>query len=532
MPIRMVDDQNDQQEEYKENTGGRGGGGGGFNFPGGGGGLMKFLPLLFTLFRGKKSLLLLLIIGGGYFLLTRNGGCNMSSVVNKFSQGGELNADSFRKASVYEQLDGDNPSNALPERVSLERFAPTIKNQGQQGSCVAWSSTYAARTILEAASTGAKPDQIAYSPAYTYNQIGLEGCQGSYIIKAMELMNNQGAVAYNEFPYDESSCERQPPQSLLQTARANRMNGFTRLTNDEGTGEISIRAIKEHLAKDVPVVIGMMVGQSFMQGMLGQKVWYPTNSDHSQMGFGGHAMCVIGYDDRLEGGAFQIMNSWGKEWGENGIGYVRYPDFKEFVREAYGVNPMPKRGAAANAPFACEMALVKWPQREYIPLQYKNNNLFESTQAIPINQTFKIELANSNECYVYVFGQETDGSSYTLFPYPSKADPTKSAFSPFCGITGSRLFPRGKSLAPDNVGTKDYMAVVVSKKELNWVAVNQAISSAGGGDYAAKVAAALRAANPSAMQVSAGKTAGAMRFEANAGDNNAITFAVVAINKR
>ncbi len=100
------------------------------------------------------------------------------------------------------------------------------------------------------------------------------------------------------------------------------------------------KELKEHLAKDAPVVIGMMVGGSFMQGMMGKQMWAPTDEDRTQAGFGGHAMCVIGYDDRKQ--AFQIMNSWGPEWGENGIGWVRYADFKEFVREAYGVDPMPK----------------------------------------------------------------------------------------------------------------------------------------------------------------------------------------------
>jgi hypothetical protein len=195
------------------------------------------------------------------------------------------------------------------------------------------------------------------------------------------------------------------------------------------------------------------------------------------------------------------------------------------------LDPMPKRGAAASQAFQCEIGLVKWPQREYIPLKYLNNNAFESTAPIKINQTFKVEVANTNECYVYVFGQETDGSSYTLFPYPTKEDPTKSRFSPFCGITGHRLFPRGKSLAPDNVGAKDYMAVVVSKKELDWLSLNKAISASGGSDYASKVSSALRSLNPSAMQVqNTGK--GNMSFSATAGDNNAITFAVIGITKQ
>ena len=54
----------------------------------------------------------------------------------------------------------------------------------------------------------------------------------------------------------------------------------------------------------------------------------------------------------------------------------------------------------------------------------------------------------------YLFGEETDGSSYVLFPYTEK-------HSPYCGITGTRLFPSDHSLEADDVGTVDVMAVVV-----------------------------------------------------------------------
>ena len=85
----------------------------------------------------------------------------------------------------------------------------------------------------------------------------------------------------------------------------------------------------------------MMVGGSYMQPMMGQDVWNPTQDDASMMGFGGHAQCVVGYDDAKYGGAFLIMNSWGPQWGNNGFAWVRYKHFKYFVREAYGLEAMP-----------------------------------------------------------------------------------------------------------------------------------------------------------------------------------------------
>jgi hypothetical protein len=137
----------------------------------------------------------------------------------------------------------------LPEAVSLLKFAPDRLNQGQQGSCVAWSSAYAARTIVEAASNGANPNSTAFSPSFMYNQIGLDGCQGSYIIRAMKNLTDVGAVPFNDFPYNDKDCESQPSNSLISEAADKKMLGFTRLTDDETTKGINLHAIKEHLLK-------------------------------------------------------------------------------------------------------------------------------------------------------------------------------------------------------------------------------------------------------------------------------------------
>lgn len=529
MPVRMTDDPQDQ-EEYHDSGGGGGRGG----FPGGGGGnLLGLLPLLFSLFRSKTGIIVLLVGAAAWYFLGRGGGGGITQAVSQFALGGNLDPREFAKAPVYESQEADDIKNPLPEYVSLAKYAPERQNQGKQGSCVAWSSAYGAHTILEAASRGTAPNATAFSPSYMYNQIGLDGCQGSYIIRAMELMQKKGGVPFNSFPYTDQDCSQTPPSNLDAMAAQNRIHGYNRLTTSEDPEGINIRAVKEHLAKDAPVVIGMMVGGSFMEGMMGQKLWQPSGQDRSMMGFGGHAMCVMGYDDRLAGGAFQIMNSWGPEWGENGIGWVRYGDFKEFVREAYGLDPLPKEGEALNKPFDCEIGLMAVDEKakptEYIPLQNSGSNVFATSSVLPIGKRFKAEVKNSTECYVYVFGRETDGSSYTLFPYPSKADPTKTAYSPYCGITGYRLFPKGKSMTLDSIGTKDYIAVVVSKDELNWYQLNETISK-NRSSYQAAVSAALSGMGTSKISVSnTGK--GNMRFTAPAGEKG-VAYAIVEINKK
>jgi Papain family cysteine protease len=549
MALHMVDDPDGQDDYVDDNTGGSGrntgGGGGGLNI----GGLLSFLPLVFGLFRGRGNrsapnsdgsqpkrgcgLKTILMVALAIFLIWKfmPAGCNpLNSLTGEgggnknFSESGyNFDAEQTKKAKVYEGLEDDNTKNPLPEMVSLAAFAPNRQNQGKQGSCVAWSSAYAARTILEAASTRQDPNSIAYSPAFLYNNIALEDCQGSYIQKAMEFMQANGAVHYQDFKYDENDCSRQANGTLIQQGQQNKIHGFHRLTETDDVNGINIRAIKEHLAKDAPVVIGMMVGGSFMQDMLGQKVWHPTNSDKNMTGFGGHAMCVIGYDDRIEGGAFQIMNSWGNEWGQNGIGFVRYVDFKEFVREAYGLDPLPKRGAALNVAFEASVGLFNPETRTNVALKSAGGNLFKTVSPIKKGSKFKIEIKNAVECYIYIFTPDATGKSTVLFPY-------KPAHSPYCGITGFRLFPRKESIQADEVGNKEEMGVVVSKTQLDYNALNAAINASSKPNFANKLNDAVAANAITNVSFNNGAN-GSMNFKST-GDAKNIVACVVEIDKQ
>lgn len=263
--------------------------------------------------------------------------------------------------------------------------------------------------------------------------------------------------------------------------------------------------------------------------MMGQELWQPTQMDASQMGMGGHAMCVIGYDDRKFGGAFRIMNSWTPNWGKNGIAWVRYGDFKEYVREAYGIDPLPKRSNVANIPLECAIGLVNNEGRQYIKLRSAGGNLFQTVAPIKVGTRFKMEIKNATECYIYVFGQETDGSSYVLFPYLKKGE-TVSKHSPYCGITGFRLFPKSQSMEADSLGKQDFIAVVVSKDELDYNQLNTAINQSRQSNYQGKVNEALKSIMIAGARFN-NTNDGTMYFKVDANSNKAVAC-VVAIDKQ
>ena len=463
MPIRISKDGN-SNGGYSGNQGSGSSGGGGGGFPGGN--LIGFL--LPFLFRNPKLLIVVLILAGGYYFF--NKGCSGPSNkkhTSSYAKGATLDQEVYDKNEVYAALDNGEP---LPDKVSLEKFAPTPKDQGQQGSCVGWGSTYCGRTVLECAITGKNPNEIAFSPAFTYNQIGLRNCEGTYITKAVDLLSNTGSVPFGEFPYTDKSCEKQPDNSLLQEARQFKMKGATRLTLNGDEYTVDVNAIRQNIAHNAPVIIGMAVGGTFMQDMEGQEFWQPTQNDYNKNGFGGHCMCVIGYDDKYfkDDGAFLIQNSWGTKWGINGRAWISYSDFVQFTNEAYGIDAMPSKQDQSK--LQCDISLIDKETKDEIKLVNKGNNVFESASQLKIGQKFKVKITNNVECYVYIFGKETDNTSYVLFPYTPK-------HSAYCGITGTRIFPRDYSLEVDKIGNKDVIAILISKQKIDFKAFNAKLTA-------------------------------------------------------
>jgi C1A family cysteine protease len=500
---------------------------------GGKGGIIALLALLFFFWRFPKFTIFVLLIAGGVYFLYNNPdfakkfGLDVNQtkedIQNRlFGLGCDFDQKKYDATEVYEPLASNSSKNSRPSRYSLRNFAPRRGSQGQQGSCVGWASAYAARTILEAAATGKDPNRLIYSPSFLYNQIRVnDRCEGSILADALRKMKNDGLVYLADFPYDESSCSRNPSSSLKAQAQQHRIRGYQRLTQSGDNYDVDLEAVKQNIAQNGPVIIAMNVPSSFDRP---GKLWEPrSNERRNPSRYGGHAMCLIGYDDNYQGGAFEIMNSWGANWGDGGCVWVRYEDFKQFCREAFGIYPPlkanPTNPSANTNELAVGVGIVEFPSGKNVRLGYVSGQTFAPNSRLAKNSKFRVEVSNDMECYVYIFGQETDGSSYVLFPYTDKN-------SPFCGITGTRHFPKDgmESLRVDDVGNRDFMAVVVSRKPLDYKALNNQINSASGSSYEQKVLRALGRQHFKNVRINVAGTAVQFRGKAQNDNENAVAF--------
>jgi len=487
------------------------------NNRGGGNLLNKLLPFLLMIFLKRPKLgIAILVIGGGLYYIgafdTVLALQDDSTDQPALSTGADYDEQKYDQTRVFPAL-ASNHKNNFPNSVSLLEYAPPRSNQGRQGSCVGWASAYAARSILHARTTGQNPQNAAFSPAFLYNQIALSNCQGAYLMEALENMKNVGSLPFREFKYNETSCSNTPNSSQKRDASAYKIRGYNRLSKGGYNYKVDIEGIRQNIAQGAPVVIGMQVGGTFMTRMYGKSDWKPTSSDRSLRGFSGHAMAVIGYDDNRNGGSFQIMNSWGNQWGDNGVAWVTYRDFEFFVKEAYGLSPMEKTTVDENK-LAVKFGIIDKESRKNIPLKRVNSNVYRTK--IAKEQRFKLEVSNSIACNIYIITEELDGSSTVLFPYEK--------YSPYCGIVGTRLFPNEQSLYPDQDGNLDRFAIIVTKEEIDINQVNKNIANSNQATFQSKILAALGSQHIEKLAFKDGT--GTIDFEGDLDGKNAVSIVI------
>ena len=374
-----------------------------------------------------------------------------------------------KKATLTRALD------TLPAKASIKDYAPYPKSQGQYGTCTAWASAYCGRTLVDAIRNNwTNRDSItahAYSPAFLFRLLRPDdgSCTGgSSIESAFGLMKNKGSLHYNDLPLP---CVPSLNSDELGKASTSLLKDYARLFDIGSSENIKIQATKKSLAEKKPVVIGMLCPPSFDNAY---HCWQPT--EEPLPSYGGHAMCVVGYDDSQYGGAFEIQNSWGDNWGNEGYVWIRYADFARFVRYGYEFVDLPD--PKPNVPDISGSIKLVLSTGAQMPA-----NLLISTRGlkvVPVNKTpepltiyqtadtytsgtnFRIYISNNEPAYVYAISSDLSNQVTKIFPYQD-------------GISAALTYKKNDVALPDedhyiqfdNNAGKDFLCVLYSRNELD-----------------------------------------------------------------
>ena len=250
---------------------------------------------------------------------------------------------------------------ALPSSYILKDPTP-VEDQGSLGSCTGNASDNASK--IRGAIAGAawfNGSRLAmYKLARDHD--GSSGDVGSTLSSVAWVLENKGIAPETLWPYNTDAFDEEPPQTYMTQAVKDETTQATRL--DSSLPQNTINNIKVAVNTGYPVMIGFTVYNSF----------FDTGSDGNMPApsggiAGGHAVCIIGFDDthaNQDGstGALYIKNSWGSGWGANGyfwMGY-QYAMSGDGISDCWAIitesdfNPVPPTPTGvtfASSPAAC-----------------------------------------------------------------------------------------------------------------------------------------------------------------------------------
>lgn len=219
--------------------------------------------------------------------------------------------DSPETIKKYLLKEDTSKSVTLPTRVDNSHLYPTPMDQTQE-DCTAWAVGYAHVSAMQALkrnwTVGTAPH--TFSPSFLYNLINNGTDEGALIASAINKVRTTGVCPVTYYAID--NAYNQPVTSLALEAASLYKASSVYVTYEQSQ-------IKQALAEGKGVVIGIYVYDDMYYYMSESNYIYDADYGTN---FGGHAVCLVGYDDSKQ--AFKFINSWGNNWCQNGFGWISY----------------------------------------------------------------------------------------------------------------------------------------------------------------------------------------------------------------
>jgi hypothetical protein len=425
----------------------------------------------------------------------------------------------------------------MPSSYSLEKYAPSVGDQGNYGTCNAFACAYAAATMVFAQTHGISDkitiNKCVFSPTFLYQNIVKDGgnnCQtGSHPVTALLFMNEKGLPFDRTVPY---TCGKSWSSSAETEAEKYKIADAALLfgkDNEVLEPDFKVESTKKALLENTPVIIGFELPKSFFQ--VTTDTWNPDPAEAlGNWKHGKHAMTVVAFDDYKAGGAFKVLNSWGSKWGSGGSVWIKYEDYTRcclMALQPFGDpnSPMPDFIEKETPKPKIEPAPQPQPKPEPTPqptpqydpvftlrgsVEFKRNtgetmpanristrNLVvedekdaEDLAAYRMNKSyasgtkFRFFINISQEAYIYAFATDLTGKVNRIMPYDDLT-------STHVGANSVVAFPSEKKVVKmdDNKGT-DYMLILYSTEKLNSNEIAEKMTNTSGG-LSKKIKAAL-----------------------------------------
>jgi hypothetical protein len=261
-----------------------------------------------------------------------------------FAQGCIINEESY---DILREIPQSIKTRGVsPIAYSLEQFTPSTLDQRQTSMCASFalstiSTILYAKNVLKTSNLD-EINRNRFSPSFLYylfrdkNDMACEG--GVYGYDAAKYISLFGLPFMNDVedslfhPYTNNMiCNYYPNNESDLIAdivsgskyRFMKENGMSRCGDYfEGLFYVDQSLLKSDLSQGRPCYLSIKMSDS--------TEYFPNFTNDGTIKFSksgdGHALVIIGYNDTIKGGAFQVLNSWGESWGQDGKSWIKYED--------------------------------------------------------------------------------------------------------------------------------------------------------------------------------------------------------------
>lgn len=299
----------------------------------------------------------------------------------------------------------------LPKIYSLKSYCPTPGYQNPLLSCVGWATGYAALSISEAIRDDNTNQSLitanARSAMYIYEQLKDDCTEGILTKDALDLILDKGDCYIKDF--DPKTCPSIVPDNLHSKAAKLKIKTYYALFETSSPGIEKIIATQKSLLAKKPVIIGINTTASF-QNVKADGIWSPSNAE--QYG-SGHAVCLIGYDDNTK--MFEILNSWGTSWGDNGYFKISYDNYVKYCKYAYALILEEKTNKKEITLFG-KFNFKKYKVGNFEDAAVRLSGSEYSIDDVYLNDFFRISVSGTKDRFLYLFSIKPDNSAEILFP--------------------------------------------------------------------------------------------------------------------
>ena len=213
----------------------------------------------------------------------------------------------------------------VPENIDWRKknAVTHIKNQGQCGSCWAFSTTGAVEGII-AIKTGILHNISEQQLVDCSSKEGNNGCNGGSMDQAFQyIIDNNGSCNESEYPYIAIEEQCQDCKNVIS---------ISNYSDIERNNEKILKRVVSHQPVSVAIQAKTQSFQQYSSGI------YSDPNCGTQLD---HGVLIVGYGNDLINNMdyWIVKNSWGSDWGENG--YIRIQRNTNDDRGLCGIAMMP-----------------------------------------------------------------------------------------------------------------------------------------------------------------------------------------------